>query len=174
MQLLVKANTSVSEKPIYTPKQNQQDSIQQDLIPQDSVQQDSVQRHPVRRDPIKQELRRRIYETLEVASDLAAGDRLDEIKFRLFAIQTYCKTVEKTFIVVERTITCDQFELGGSSHETATLFRGPNEDASVAICVTHKGSILHRNDCSWIVYKNEGDINPAATLNSFVQLSSHF
>lgn len=169
MQLLVKGNTSVSEKSIYTPTQKQQDAIQQDLIPRDATQQDLTPRNPVQRDPIKQELRRRIYETLEVASDLAAGDRLDEIKFRLFAIQTYCKTVEKTFIVVEQSIACDQFELGGSPNDTAILFRGPNEDASVAICVTHKGSILHRNDCSWTVYKNEGDINPATILDSSVQ-----
>lgn len=118
------------------------------------------------RDPIKQELRRRIYETLEVAAELTADDREDEIRFRLFAIQNYCKTVEKTFIVVEQAITCDQFNLGGSAAETATLFRGPNDNASVAICVTRKGSILHRNGSSWEVYRNEGDIDPVVAFNA--------
>lgn len=141
MKLLVKRNVPVVEEKSYTPIKSQ-------------------------RDPIKQELRRRIYETIEVAAELAAGDREDEIRFRLFAIQNYCKTVEKTFIVVEQSITCDQFNLGGSFAETATLFRGPNEDASVAICVTRKGSILHRNGGSWEVYKNEGDVDPLPNFNA--------
>jgi hypothetical protein len=141
MQLLVKDNEPISRSEVHTP----------------------VQTH---RDPIKQEIRRRIYEAIEVASDLKPKERIDEIRFRLFAIQNYCKTIGKTFIVVEQLITCDQFDLGGSARDTATLFRGPNEDASVAICVTHRGSILHRNDCAWKTYSNEGDIRSAMLCNS--------
>ncbi|MBD2778856.1 hypothetical protein [Iningainema tapete] len=113
-----------------------------------------------RREQIKLELRRRIQQALEFAKNLSPKDCQDEIRDRLCAIQDYCKTVEKTFIVFDLRITCDQFDLGGSYQETATLFRGPNEDASVAICVTDKGSLLHRNDSPWRIYRNCGDVNP--------------
>jgi hypothetical protein len=64
------------------------------------------------------------------------------------------------FIVCELRIACDQYDLGGSKHHQATLFRGPSEDASVAICVTEQGSLLHRNDSDWKIYCNAGDVNP--------------
>ncbi|MUG93134.1 PAS domain-containing protein [Scytonema sp. UIC 10036] len=105
------------------------------------------------REHIKQEMRRRIQQALEFAKDLSAEDCRNEIRSRLFAIQKYCKSVGKTFIVLEERITCDQFELGGSREEPATLFRGPNENASVAICVTDRGSLLYRNDSPWQIYK---------------------
>ena len=54
----------------------------------------------------------------------------------------------------------DEYELGGSHQQKATLFRGPSEDASVAICVTSQGSLLHRNGSLWQIYYNAGDINP--------------
>lgn len=141
MKLLVKETAPASEKKFDTEKQNQ-------------------------RDPVKQELRRRIYEALEAASNLPVGDRAEEIRFRLFAIQNYCKTVGKTFIVVEQQITCDQFDLGGRADQTATLFRGPNQDASVAICITQQGSLLHRTSCPWEICINEGDIDPVIIFNS--------
>ncbi|WP_228035422.1 hypothetical protein [Oculatella sp. LEGE 06141] len=116
------------------------------------------------REHIKQELRQRIQETLWAAQDLSPEACLQEIQDRLLAIQLYCKTVGKTFIMIEEEITCNQFELGGRSEHGATLFRGPSEDASVAICVTHRGSLLHRNDSSWKIYKSAGDINPPGAI----------
>lgn len=108
------------------------------------------------RSQIKQELRQRIEAALEAAKVLPPGDCLQEIRDNLLAIQCYCKTVEKTFIVVEENITCNQHGLGGSDRNTATLFRGPSEDASVAICVTDRGSLLHRSSCDWRIYRNAG------------------
>lgn len=111
-----------------------------------------------RRAKIKQELRQRIQALLQFAKDLPPEECLREIKARLLAIQQYCLTVEKTFVVVEEQITCDQHELGGSDQHQATLFRGPSEDASVAICVTQRGSLLHRNGYSWTIYRDAGDV----------------
>lgn len=116
------------------------------------------------RSQIRQELRQRIEAALEVAKVLPPGECLQEIRDNLLAIQRYCKTVEKTFIVVEEIITCNQHGLGGSDKNTATLFRGPSEDASVAICVTDRGSLLHRNSCDWRIYRNAGDVNPVNWL----------
>jgi uncharacterized protein YigA (DUF484 family) len=112
------------------------------------------------RSQIKQELRQKIQTALQTARLLSPSDRLQAIRERLLAIQTYCKPLKKTFIVVEEKITCDQYELGGYQQDAAILFRGPNEDASVAICVTSKGSLLHRNSSPWKIYKNAGDVNP--------------
>lgn len=109
---------------------------------------------------IKQELRLRIQEALQTAKTLTAKACLEEIRKHLLSIQQYCQSVEKTFIFVEQEITCDQYKLQGSQQDVATLFRGPNEDASVAICVTQKGSLLYRNGCWWIIYRNMGDIKP--------------
>lgn len=111
---------------------------------------------------IKQELRRRISETLAVAQFLSPSEGCDEIRHRLELMQTYCQSVDKTFIFVEQRICCHQFDLGGSSQAMATLFRGPSEDASVAICVTDAGSLLYRSDSTWILYRNEGDLVPPA------------
>ncbi len=110
-------------------------------------------------DSIKQELRRLLKETLTVAQTKSVAEREHFIRIGLSQIQTYCKSVNKTFIAHELRITCNEYELGGSRHQTATLFRGPSEDASVAICVTDQGSLLHRNGSLWQAYCNAGDIN---------------
>jgi hypothetical protein len=115
---------------------------------------------PISREQIKQELRRRIDEALQAAKDLKPDECISLIRERLKAIQRYCETVDKVFIMIEENITCDRYDLGGSSENTATLFRGPREDASVAICITHKGSLLHRNSSPWRTYKQAGDVNP--------------
>lgn len=109
----------------------------------------------------KQELRRRIQELLQIASELPADASLTEIRKRLLNIQQYAQFMGKGFIFVEQEITCDQYSLEGSGHDAAVLFRGPREDASVAICLTHKGSLLYRNSCPWIVYRDAGDIGCA-------------
>ncbi|MDB9528047.1 hypothetical protein PN498_18780 [Oscillatoria sp. CS-180] len=111
---------------------------------------------------IKQELRRRISETLTIAQLLPPGEACDEIRDRLLRMQDYCSSNGKTFIFIEQRINCHQFELGGRNDATATLFRGPSEDASVAICVTDEGSLLYRNDSSWTLYRNEGDVVSSA------------
>lgn len=113
---------------------------------------------PDPRSQVRQELGQRIHTALQSAKDLPAQDCLREIKTRLLAIQVYCGTIAKTFIVVEQRVTCDQYGLGGDKHDAATLFRGPNDDASVAICVTDRGSLLHRSSNSWQVYRNAGDV----------------
>jgi hypothetical protein len=109
------------------------------------------------RQKFKQELRQRIHEALQFAKDLSPDDCLAEIKNRLLAIQRDCLSMQKSFIVVEEQITCDQYNIGGSKQETATLFRGPSPDASVAICVTQRGSLLYRNGNLWVVYRHVGN-----------------
>ncbi|WP_206753886.1 hypothetical protein [Microcoleus sp. FACHB-1515] len=118
------------------------------------------------RSQFKQTLRRKIQIALWTAQTLPAEACLCEIRNQLIAIQNYCDRHQKKFIFVEELISCNQFDLGGSDRQLATLFRGPSEDASVAICVTEKGSLLHRNSCPWIVYRNTGDIArfPTATF----------
>ncbi|MEC4817473.1 MAG: hypothetical protein SAK29_30015 [Scytonema sp. PMC 1069.18] len=120
--------------------------------------QTNTNRFVERREEIKQELRQRIQETLECVKDLSAEDGRNEIRNRLFAIQEYCKTVGKTFLFFEQRINCEQFGLEGSQEDFAILFRGPSEDASVAICITDKGSLLYRNDSPWRIYKNFRDV----------------
>lgn len=107
---------------------------------------------------IRYQLAQKIYAALQSAKDLPAQDCLAEIRIRLLGIQAYCRTIGKTFIVVEERIACNQYDLGGCEPDRATLFRGPREDASVAICVTDQGSLLHRNSSEWQVYRNVGDI----------------
>ena len=119
---------------------------------------------------IKQELRRQLNEALHSAKYLPSVQCRHEIRRQLNNIQNYCKANEKTFIFVEQRITCNEYGLGGDRQERATLFRGPNEDASVAICVTDRGSLLHRNSCPWKIYRDAGDINPALCL--MVELAS--
>jgi hypothetical protein len=114
------------------------------------------------REQIKQVIRQGIDEALQSAKSLSTERSLIEVRNRLSAIQTYCQTVNKTFIVIEEKITCNQHNLGGYETDMATLFRGPSEDASVAICVTHKGSLLHRNGSPWTIYRNVGDVHPIA------------
>ena len=109
---------------------------------------------------IRQALQQKIQTALQVAKDLPPDACLKEIETSLLAIQSYCQTVQKTFIVIEEKITCDQYELGGCQQDSAILFRGPNKEATVAICVTAKGSLLHRNDYPWMVYRNVGDVDP--------------
>jgi hypothetical protein len=113
-----------------------------------------------RREQIKQTLRQQIGATLHSAQNLPPTERLPAIKTRLAAIQADCQAIAHTFIVVEVHITCDQYGLNGRMQDTATLFRGPSEDASVAICVTAQGSLLHRNGGAWVVYRNTGDVYP--------------
>ncbi|MBW4580761.1 MAG: hypothetical protein KME42_14440 [Tildeniella nuda ZEHNDER 1965/U140] len=118
----------------------------------------------LQRSRIRQELQQKIQTALHVAKDLSPIACLREIETSLLAIQIYCKTVQKTFIVIEEKITCDQYELGGCKQDAAILFRGPDKAATVAICVTAKGSLLHRNDDLWTVYRNAGDIDPLESL----------
>lgn len=116
------------------------------------------------RDQIKHEIQQRIHETLQSARDLPSNDCLSDVRNKLLAVQQYCQSVGKTFIFVEECITCDQYNLGGHQDDQATLFRGPSETASVAICVTQAGSLLHRNDCPWKIYRHMRDVNPAEHL----------
>ncbi|NJO43344.1 MAG: hypothetical protein HC769_25750 [Cyanobacteria bacterium CRU_2_1] len=118
------------------------------------------------REQVKQELRRRIQEILQCAKDLPHEECLNEIKTGLLAIQIYCESIEKTFIFIEEKITCGQYDLGGCHQDTATLFRGPNITASVAICVTQRGSLLHRNGSPWTIYRDEGDVNPVSGIGN--------
>lgn len=111
------------------------------------------------RSQFKQILRHKIQAALWTAQSLPAEACLSEIRSQLMAIQKYCDCHQKKFLFVEETITCNQYDLGGSDRHFATLFRGPSQDASVAICITQKGSLLHRNSCAWTAYKNAGDIN---------------
>jgi hypothetical protein len=110
--------------------------------------------------PPPQRLQQKIQTTLQMAQGLPPEACLRTIKTRLLAIQADCRAIAKTFIFVEASITCDQYNLGGCAHDQATLFRGPNEDASVAICVTAQGSLLHRDGGAWQVYYNAGDVHP--------------
>lgn len=110
------------------------------------------------KEQLKQELRHRIQETLQSASMVSGEVGLEVIRKRLLNIQRYCQSIGKGFIFVEQEITCDQYRLQGSEQDAAILFRGPKEDASVAICLTRKGSLLYRNSCPWIIYRDAGDI----------------
>jgi hypothetical protein len=112
------------------------------------------------RSQVKQEVGRRIHTALQSAKDLPPDQCLGEIASQLLAIQKYCELLGKTFVVIEEQITCNSYELGGCAQDQAILFRGPSEDASVAICVTHQGSLLHRNSSSWQIYRNVGDVCP--------------
>ena len=107
---------------------------------------------------IKQEIRNRIQNVLETAKYLPPEACTQLVRDQLFEIQSYCQQVGKNFIFVEEEIICNQYDLNGACDDVATLFRGPDERASVAICVTQKGSLLHRNDCEWKVYRDAGDI----------------
>lgn len=122
------------------------------------------------RSQFKQILRRKIQLALWAAQNLPAEICLSEIRSQLIAIQSDCDRHQKKFIFREEIITCNQYELGGSDRHIATLFRGPSEDASVAICVTQKGSLLHRNSCPWIAYKNVGDVSASSIAKPFCLL----
>jgi hypothetical protein len=117
------------------------------------------------RKQIKQEIQQRIHETLQIAKDLPSNACLSEVRSRLLAVQLYCQSVGKTFMFIEECITCDQYDLGGNHDDKATLFRGPSEAASVAICITNEGSLLHRNDCPWRIYRHMRDVNPVEHLS---------
>ncbi len=117
------------------------------------------------RSQIKQELRQKIDVALQSAKVLSPDVCLKEIRNKLSMIQNEYTTIEESFIVVEQRITCDQYGLGGSRCNTATLFQEPGEDASVTICVTDKGSLLHRNGEFWKMYRNLGDVYPIAYLS---------
>ncbi|MEM9008725.1 MAG: hypothetical protein AAGE59_35095 [Cyanobacteria bacterium P01_F01_bin.86] len=116
--------------------------------------------HQCPREQIKQVIRQKISQMLQGAQSLSKANCLNCIRDGLGDTQSYCKSVGKNFIFVEESITCDQYDLGGLNINRAVLFRGPSEDASVAICVTAKGSLVHRNDGTWKIYRNMGDISP--------------
>ena len=122
----------------------------------------SLERLPLQtsRERVKQELGQKIYAALQAAKNLSPEESLKEIKTRLSDIQTECRAIGKPFVFVEERVTCNQHGLKGRSQDSATLFRGPNENASVAICVTDQGSLLHRNGDRWRIYRNVGDVNP--------------
>lgn len=107
---------------------------------------------------VKQELRRQLQVLLRSVKGQHRSKRRRIIRTGLSKIQRYCHSINKTFIFCELEITCADYNLGGSPDNKATLFRGPNEDASVAICITEKGSLLHRNDGPWTIYHNAGDV----------------
>jgi hypothetical protein len=110
------------------------------------------------RSRIRKEIGKRIYDLLQTAKDLPTSECLNEVRTTLLEIQQDCQKLEKSFIFVEKRITCANYALGGSATDQATLFRGPREDASVAICVTDQGSVLHRNGSPWTAYRNVGDV----------------
>ncbi|KAM3097579.1 hypothetical protein ACKFKG_07900 [Phormidesmis sp. 146-35] len=115
------------------------------------------------REQVKRIVGQKINAALLSAQTLSPDDCLGEIKTRLLSIQIECQAIGKSFIVVEERVTCSQHQLKGYDRDKATLFRGPSENASVAICVTDKGSLLHRNGDCWRVYKDAGDVNVLAT-----------
>ncbi len=117
-----------------------------------------------RQEQIKQELSFRIQNILQTAQKLSADDCVPEVRQRLLNLQEYCRLAGKRFIFVEKNIFCNQYDLQGESHDGATLFHGPKEDASVAICVTQKGSLLYRNSSPWIIYRNMGDIGHSSNV----------
>jgi hypothetical protein len=110
------------------------------------------------RSQIRKEIGKQIYELLQSAKQLPTQECLNEVRNKLLEIQKDCQKVEKSFIFVEKRITCANYQLDGYSEDQATLFRGPREDASVAICITDKGSVLHRNGSPWTVYRDAGDV----------------
>ncbi len=112
----------------------------------------------IKRKAVKQELQNRIESALLIAKDLPPEDCLHTIRQHLITIQAYCKSIGKSFIFVEEAIACDEYDLQGAPDDSAILFRGPDEQASVAICVTCKGSLTHRNESAWAIYSNAGDI----------------
>lgn len=109
---------------------------------------------------IKPILRQQIQAALQEIQALPAKQARQTLRNRLALLKNWCNRVGKTFIVVEETISCNRHCLGGRGNDRATLFRGPNEDASVAICITDRGSILHRNGSHWRIYRDAGDIHP--------------
>lgn len=121
-------------------------------------------------DTIKTEIRQQILDMLLVAQAQFSDEAVQTIRERLAAIQLFCQSVGKTFIVVEEAIACNQFDLGGHSWHTATLFRGPKPDASVAICMTQNGSLLYRNSSPWSIYRDAGDIDPNQAMQPYSDL----
>jgi hypothetical protein len=129
-------------------------------IDQTSVSQSRSPLAQKQREQIKCALRQNISTALQTAQALPPAARLQYIRASLATIQADCQAIAHPFIVVEMATTCDQYDLRGHSLDKATLFRGPSETASVAICVTAQGSLLHRNGDTWQVYRNAGDVNP--------------
>jgi hypothetical protein len=121
---------------------------------------------------IKQDLRQKIAVILQVAKELPPEVCCDWVRTKLLSLQKHCQMIGKVFIVVEEKITCDCYELGGSHEHAATLFRGPDENASVAICVTGCGSLIYRNSSPWIVHRNFGDINPTYSMNAAINTNA--
>jgi hypothetical protein len=133
------------------------------IIYESSQQSSDFSSAQTQRQQVKQVLRQKINAALLSAQQLPPDACLQEISSKLSDIQLDCQQIQKTFIVVQEKITCNQHGLGGSDRDSATLFRGPSENASVAICVTQKGSLLHRNGDRWHLYKNAGDVHVFST-----------
>ena len=115
-------------------------------------------------DRIKQELRLLLRETLTMVQKEPVANRQQFVRKKLEYIQGHCQRANKKFIVCELGITCDQYGLGGSEHHCAVLFRGPSEDASVAICVTDRGSVLYRSGSPWQLIYSARDVRPARDI----------
>lgn len=113
-------------------------------------------------DQVKQEQKRKIHGVLQTAVELPLPTCRDYIRAELLALKAFCQNWGKLFVVVEEQITCAQHDLGGREEQTATLFRGPDQKASVAICITDQGSLAYRNGSLWCIHKNEGDIGSAS------------
>ncbi|MEO1791946.1 MAG: hypothetical protein AAFR25_06945 [Cyanobacteria bacterium J06629_19] len=128
------------------------------------------ERQQEKKQEIKQQIRQRLKETLNAAKEKPNSERQSLIRQSLLQLQAYCKSLGNTFIFYELKITCDQYDLGGSASSPATLFRGPSENASVAICVTDQGSLLHRNGQQWHAYCDAGDV----MLNRYKEPTSAF
>jgi len=115
---------------------------------------------------IKVTIAQTIHAILTEAPKFTTAKRSQMVRHNLQVLQHQCSQAGKTFIFIEEAITCDRFDLGGCSAAQATLFRGPDPSASVAICVTDAGSLLHRNGSRWQIYENAGDVAPETKSSS--------
>ena len=115
----------------------------------------------IKKDWIKQEQKRRIHAVLQQAIELPLPTCRDHIRAELLALKAFCERWGKLFVVIEEQISCAQHDLGGKDEQIATLFRGPDQKASVAICITDQGSRAYRNVALWCVHRNKGDIGSA-------------
>ncbi|MFM7427335.1 MAG: hypothetical protein ACKO7W_20435 [Elainella sp.] len=112
----------------------------------------------IEQEQIRQEQKRRIHAVLQTAVGLPLPTCRDYIRTELLALKAFCRRWGRLFIVIEEQITCAQHDLGGKEEQAATLFRGPDQNASVAICITAQGSLAYRNGTLWCIHRNGGDI----------------
>lgn len=113
----------------------------------------------LRREQIKRNIRQRIQIALRTARTLPPEGRARTIRVHLRALQSYCKSVDKSFMFAEEAIACSHYGLGGLPEASATLFHSADPQSAIAICVTQQGSLLYRSGSSWAIYRHEGDIN---------------